>query len=78
MRLILRDGSCESSSSSVRVRSSDGNVRAYACVKERIACVFVRAKVVAVESAVADGGCGCVGSKCARTRAEKRSPTPEK
>jgi len=78
MRLILRDGSHESSSSSVNVRSSIGSVEENSFVNERMCCVLVRERVAAIESGVEGAGVGRAGSKWARTRAENKSPTPEK
>lgn len=89
IRRVRRSGSALSASSSDGRRSSRGSAAACACVRSRRACVLVSAREAAWERGVdadaeGEGGAGAVaeeegeGEKCARRRAEKRSPTPEK
>lgn len=74
--LVFLNGSAASSSSSVGCFSSSGTwTVACSCVSVKMAWVLVRAADAAMGSAFSGDP---DGSKCPRSKAENKSPTPEK
>ena len=76
--LVFLNGVSRSNSSSVGKRSSSGRESVFECVKRSRRCVLDKASEEARESGVEILEDEDEGSKCAKRRAENRSPTPEK